>query len=135
MAENNLSGAAEQIIAKLKELVETETIIGKPINVKENTVIIPISKVSFGFGLGGDDTDKQNKHFHLGSGAGGSVTPIGFLIVDEHGASVIEIGNTTQMEGLLNSLPELYERFSAIFKKDKKNKKESTQEQELTQEC
>ena len=80
----------------IKEMVDVNTIIGNPINALNNTVIIPISKVGFGFAAGGsefkgetiDEYTKRDKEeaiqyrlpFGGGSGAGVTINPIAFLI-------------------------------------------------------
>lgn len=118
--ENNLNEIVENIITRLKNLVETETVIGKPITIKENVIIIPVSKISFGFGIGGNDSAAQKKNFQLGSGVGGSVTPIGFLVIKDESVEILEVGNKNQINNLINSIPDIYEKFSSIFKKNKK---------------
>ena len=62
-------------------MVNAETIIGDPIHV-DDTTIIPVSRVTFGFASGGSDVGpSSNKQmFGGGSGAGVSVTPVAFLV-------------------------------------------------------
>ncbi|MDR1260344.1 MAG: sporulation protein YtfJ [Oscillospiraceae bacterium] len=126
--EDSFSNVVENIMLKLKEIVETEVLIGQPINVKENITIIPVSKVSLGFALGGADKSKDKKErmaINLGSGAGVSFTPIGFLVINgENGKEVklMELGSKNQLKDLIEGIPDLCSMFSELFKKNQKRK-------------
>ena len=69
----------ESMLDKLKVALRSETIVGAPIKVDDKT-IIPITKVTFGFGIGGEEIEKKES-FGGGSGAGATIEPIGFLVV------------------------------------------------------
>ena len=70
----------ERVLGELHRIVQTETVIGTPVQAGELT-IIPVSKISFGFGAGGGQTGTGQS----GTGGGASVEPIAFLIVDASG--------------------------------------------------
>ena len=74
MANHPIDGLLESSMKNLRSLVSADTVIGEPITTPDGTIIIPVSKVSFGFASGGSDlpTNKQNEPF--GGGAGGGVT-------------------------------------------------------------
>ena len=90
----------------IKDMIDVNTIIGEPINALNNTVIIPISKVGFGFAAGGSEfTDEainsynkkekeENIKYRLpfggGSGAGVSITPVAFLIVQNDNVKILD---------------------------------------------
>ena len=90
MAENKLNEIIQTSLEKIKELSETGTIIGDPINTVGGTVIIPVSKISLGFASGGVDIGKHLKggenskqsdaSFGGGGGTGLTITPVGFLL-------------------------------------------------------
>lgn len=82
MAEHPIQGLMGVTIEKIRDMVNAETIIGDPIHV-DDTTIIPVSRVTFGFASGGSDVaPSSNKQmFGGGSGAGVSVTPVAFLVV------------------------------------------------------
>ena len=88
-------------INSLKQFMEVDTVIGKPINVSPDRVIIPVSKVNIGFLVGGGEYSetqpkKMDKNPYAGgSGAGVSVTPVGFLVVDSIGQTMIKIDDST----------------------------------------
>jgi sporulation protein YtfJ len=111
---------------KIKEMVDVNTIIGDPITSPDGTIIIPVSKVSYGFASGGSDfpTKKENKDcFGGGSGAGVTIQPIAFLTVFRGDVKLIPVekyeGAADRVVGMM---PELVDKVSALFKKDKKNK-------------
>ncbi len=113
---------------KIKEMVDVNTIIGDPITSPDGTIIIPVSKVSYGFASGGSDfpTKKENKDcFGGGSGAGVTIQPIAFLTVFRGDVKLIPVekydGAADRVVGMV---PELVDKVSAFFKKDKKDKKE-----------
>ena len=70
----------ERVLGELHRIVQTETIVGQPVQAGDLT-IIPVSKISFGFGAGGAQEGKGQS----GTGGGASVEPIAFLIVDANG--------------------------------------------------
>ncbi|MCI6495554.1 MAG: GerW family sporulation protein, partial [Anaeromassilibacillus sp.] len=84
MEEHPINKLMDTTMQKIKEMVDVNTIIGDPITTPDGTTIIPISKVSYGFAAGGTDfpSKRENRdNFGGGSGAGVSITPIGFLTV------------------------------------------------------
>ncbi len=113
---------------KIKQMVDVNTIIGDPITSPDGTIIIPVSKVSYGFASGGSDfpTKKENKDcFGGGSGAGVTIQPIAFLTVFRGDVKLIPVekyeGAADRVVGMM---PELVDKVSALFKKDKKKNSE-----------
>ena len=85
-------------MAKIKEMVDVNTIVGDPVTTPDGVTLVPVSRVSFGFGGGGGDLVKQRSGFAGGSGAGIRIEPIGFLIVKEGSVRMLNIlppANTT----------------------------------------
>ena len=86
---SSLQDVMETAMKNIKEMVDVNTIIGDPINCADGTIIIPVSKVNFGFASGGSDfntkthaaTNNDTPLFGGGSGAGVSIVPIAFLVV------------------------------------------------------
>ncbi len=121
---NNLMDTTMQ---KIKEMVDGNTVIGDPITSPDGTIIIPVSKVSYGFASGGSDlpTKKENKDcFGGGSGAGVTIQPLAFLVVSNGQVNLMPIekydGAADRVVGMV---PELVDKVSALFKKDKKKDK------------
>lgn len=121
---------------KIKEMVDVNTIVGEPITSPDGTLIIPVSKVSYGFATGGSDlpTKKENKDcFGGGSGAGVTIQPVAFLAVYKGDVKLIPVD---KFEGtpdrLVGMIPEVIDKVKDIFKKDKKKDKHSDDFSEIT---
>ena len=112
---------------KIKEMGDVNTIIGDPITSPDGTIIIPVSKVSYGFASGGSDfpTKKENKDcFGGGSGAGVTIQPVAFLTVYKGNVKLMPIekfdGAADRVVGMV---PDLVDKVTALFKKDKNKSK------------
>ena len=112
---------------KIKEMVDVNTIVGTPIRTVEGITIIPVSKVSFGFGSGGSDFVVKNQQatdnhpFGGGSGAGINIVPVAFLIVNGESVKLLPVappaGGT--MDRVVEMVPEVLEKVSEFFSKKK----------------
>ena len=118
-----LPNMLENTIAKIREMVDVNSVIGAPI-VTGDTTIIPVSKVSVGFGGGGSDFTKNTDAFGGGAGGGIKVTPICFLIVSKDGnvrmMPVPTPANSTA-DRLVEMVPDTLDKISAFI--DSKSKK------------
>ena len=75
MAEHPVQGLMGATVEKIREMADANTIIGSPITLDGSTTIIPVSKVSFGFGSGGSDWPNKNTAKDLfGGGAGAGIS-------------------------------------------------------------
>jgi len=136
MAEHPIQGLMKTAMENIKEMVDVNTIVGDPVETKDGSVILPISKVGFGFAAGGSEfvvdgdnhttTDpvghNANIYHPFGGGAGGgvSITPIAFLVVSPHGVNVVPLDNQTHLlERVIDSAPQLVEKLQGMFKKNK----------------
>ena len=122
MAEHPIQGMMGVTIDKIREMVDTSTIIGEPIHPDEKTTIIPVSKVTFGFASGGSDVGPQSSKpmFGGGSGAGVSVTPVAFLVISDGNVRTVQlIDKVTAVDNVVASLPELVDKVTALIKKEK----------------
>ena len=126
----NASNMLENAIAKIREMVYVNSVIGDPITTPDGTTIIPVSKVSVGFGGGGSDyvsrnVNKLDNHpFGGGAGGGIKVTPIAFLIVKEGSVRMLPVvapANTTT-DRLVEQIPDTLDKIvSFIDSRTKKN--------------
>lgn len=133
MAEHPIEGLMNSAMQKLRELVDVNTIIGDPITTPDGILIIPISRVAFGFGSGGSDWPTQNPKETFGGGSGGgvSITPIGFLIVSGGEVKLLQLaaqGNTG--DRLINMVPDLVDKVASLFAKEDKKQQEPRQKTE-----
>ena len=109
-------------IEKLRELANSETVIGNPIKVSENTTIIPVSKLSIGFASGGSDFPSKNPKelFGGGGGAGVTVTPKAFLVVENGNVRLLQLAKDGEsIDRLCNMIPDAINQISSFIKKDK----------------
>lgn len=113
--ENLINGTMQN----LHTLVEANTIVGAPLNCPDGTIIIPISKVSVGYVVGGGEyvdiaRKKKIENFPLagGSGGGASISPIGFLVCGKSGVNYIDIENKTAAENIIKIINKLVEKMT-----------------------
>ena len=87
MAEHPIQNLMNVTMDKIRQMVDSNTIVGKPITTDDGTTILPVSKVSFGFASAGTDFDGKNAAnkdlFGGGSGAGVNIQPVAFLVVKD----------------------------------------------------
>lgn len=122
MAEHPIQGLMGVTIDKIREMVDTSTIIGDPIRVDAATTIIPVSRVTFGFASGGSDVapKSEKQMFGGGTGAGVSVTPVAFLVISGGNVRTVQlIEKVTAVDNAIAALPELVDKITAMVKKDK----------------
>lgn len=118
----NLPNMLDGTIAKLRELVDVNSVIGEPIVTADGITIIPVSKVSVGYFGGGSDfvSKNQNQHenpFGGGIGAGVKVTPIAFLVIKEGSVRMIPVAapaNTT-VDRLVEMVPETLDKIASFI--------------------
>ncbi|MCX7904216.1 MAG: GerW family sporulation protein [Caloramator sp.] len=110
----------------LKEMIDVNTIVGDPVETKDGTVIIPISKVSIGFASGGSEFTREGKMdekakfpFGGGSGAGMAVSPVAFLVVSKDSVKLLPVNQANSIERIIDGIPDLIEDIVNYFKKDK----------------
>ncbi len=113
-------------IDKIREMGDVKTVIGDPIQAGDTT-IIPVSKVSYGFASGGSDLPaKQNPKDLFGGGAGAGVTvqPVAFLIINKDGnVRLMPISSQDdKLSNAIRSMPELLDKISEMIETHKENK-------------
>ena len=142
MADHPIEGLMLTAMNSIKDMIDVNTIIGEPIQTSNNIVVIPISKVSFGFAAGGsefkgetvDEYKKQEKDeqiqyrlpFGGGAGAGVSVNPVAFLVVQGNVVKLLPVNHSTSFDKLLDYIPDLFEKVNSMANKSMQNKKEQT---------
>ena len=103
---NYIEEMIETSITKVKTLSESNTIVGDPIKSPNGTIIIPISKVSVGFVVGGGEYNSQSKKSAYplagGSGGGASVTPVGFIVESDGQTKFVDVENKSAYQTILN---------------------------------
>ena len=125
MAEHPIQGLMNVTMDKIRQMADSNTIIGKPIKTDDGTTILPVSRISFGFASAGTDFDGKNAAnkdlFGGGSGAGVNIQPVAFLVVKDGCVRTIQLSDTSNtIDRALTMLPELVDKLAALIKRDEK---------------
>lgn len=106
-------------MAKIKEMVDVNTVVGEPITTPDGVMLVPVSRVSLGFGHGGSDLVKQRNGFAGGSGAGIRIEPIGFLVCKDGSVRMLNIQPpaVTTLDRVIDLVPQLLDRAEAFIDK------------------
>lgn len=108
----------------IKGMVEVNTIVGDAIETPDGKVIIPISKVSFGFAAGGSDfdiqknsseTNQQEHPFGGGSGGGVSVQPVAFLVAGGENIRLLTVNNYQIWDRLMDAAPDVLKQVKSMM--------------------
>ena len=145
MSEHPIEGLMITAMNSIKDMIDVNTIIGEPIHAFNNTVIIPISKVCFGFAAGGsefrgetiNEYSKKEKEeeiqyrlpFGGGSGAGVNVNPVAFLVIQSNNVKLLPVNHASSVDKLLDYIPDLIEKANSLLNKNMQNKKEERKEE------
>ena len=140
-----IEGLMVTAMNSIQDMIDVNTIIGEPIETSNNVIIIPISKVGFGFAAGGsefkgetiDEYTKRDKDeaiqyrlpFGGGSGAGVSISPVAFLIVQQNTVKLLPIEHGSCVDRLLDYVPDLMDKLNSYLNKSMQNKKEERKEE------
>jgi sporulation protein YtfJ len=135
MEEHPIEGLMITAMNSIEDMVDVNTIIGEPISAGQDTTIIPISKVCFGFAAGGsefkgetvDEYSKKEKEemiqyrlpFGGGSGAGVSISPVAFLVVQGENVKLLPVNHSSALDKLLDYVPDLFDKVNEAVKKIK----------------
>ena len=116
------------VLQEFRELARTETVVGKPI-VVEDTVIVPVSKISFGFGAGGGKGAKDDGGG--GTAGGGSVEPVGFIVITKGKAQLIPMQESgMSISQLLSYAPDVIKKLKEFMEKREKKNEEGDEAEE-----
>lgn len=135
---NPIEGLLNVSMEKIKAMVDVNTIVGDPVTTADGTTVIPVSKVSFGFGAGGsefaqggssaDEKNGDNTMFGGGAGSGVSINPIAFLVIGKDSVRILPVTNSvTTADRIIDSVPDILNKVNN-FIKDFKAKNEGKDE-------
>ncbi|WP_099192107.1 GerW family sporulation protein [Tepidibacter mesophilus] len=127
----------------MKEMIDVNTIVGNPVETSNGSVLIPISKVSFGFASGGGEYNKGSGPeedsndaypFAGGTGAGVTVQPVAFMVVEKDETKLMYVDqNANMLDNILNKTPKLMENIQSMFSGKENSKNKSKKEDENKQ--
>ncbi|MDO4739057.1 MAG: GerW family sporulation protein [Eubacteriales bacterium] len=109
-----IEGVMLTAMESIREMIDVSTVIGEPVMVKEGSTVIPVSRVSFGFAAGGADCPAQKQTeeispFAGGAGAGVSVQPVGFLVLEQDRVRLLPAQYAAPIDRLIELAPQLLE--------------------------
>lgn len=143
MEEHPIQGLMTTAMENIKDMVEVNTIIGDPVESPDGTIIIPVSKVGFGFAAGGSEFTVQSNEeesndstlpFGGGSGGGVSITPVAFLIVRENGVKMVHLDESTHIyEKIIEYAPQAINKIEKMFQENKQEKEKKNDEKKQSQ--
>lgn len=118
-----ISEFTEAALSGLRSLVDVNTVIGDPVTAPDGTVIIPVSKVAFGYASGGSDLPSSRPNlFGGGTGGGVTITPLAFLVIRNDSVEVLHMQTADNTaDRIVNSVPAVIDRIISVIpsKKDK----------------
>lgn len=132
-ATNSIQSLMETTLETIKGSIDTNTIIGDPIKT-ENTIVVPISKVTIGFGIGGGeysrgqdndniDDDRNDSNFAGGSAGAISVSPVAFVVVENGETRLMSLdSNINLVDNILTVTPRVIEKIQKLSKRNEDDK-------------
>ena len=142
MSEHPIESLMMTTMSSIQNMVDVNTIIGEPIESKNGTTIIPISKVCFGFAAGGSEFNsetlkeynKKDKEeeieyklpFGGGAGAGVSIHPVAFIVVQDNNVKLMSVEHDSCIDKLLDYVPDLMQKMKDMFNKNIQQKEKQT---------
>lgn len=129
MSDHPIEGMMNTTLEKIKEMVDINTIVGDPITSPDGSILIPVSKISYGFASGGSDfptkTQTEKAFFGGGTGAGVSITPVAFLTICNGTVKLLQIDPyNSSADRVIGMFPEIVDKISGLIG-GKKSKQES----------
>ena len=120
---NAISAMMEASMGKIREMVDSNTVVGEPIVTADGVTLIPVSRLSFGFGCGGGDYGKQPDKPGAGAAAGVRVEPMAFLVVKDGVTRMLPVGTPaiTTVDRIVEMVPQVMDRVEGFI--DKKREK------------
>ena len=134
-AANSIKNLMETTVETIKESIDTNTIVGEPIK-SNNTIVVPISKVTIGFGIGGGEYSKgydkkaeeemlkdigESANFAGASAGAISIAPVAFVVVEDGETRVMSLdSNINMVDNILTLTPKIIEKIQKVVQDNQK---------------
>ena len=121
MEKHPIENIMNTTLGHLKEMTDVNTVVGSPVFTDEGTVVIPISKVGFGFVAGGGEYSvSESKHtseeeLPFAAGAGVSVSPDGFLVISGKDIKYLPVQKNETLDKIFAAVPQILEQIKGMF--------------------
>ena len=135
MSEHPIEGMMGTTLDKIRQMVDVNTVMGDPVTTPDGTVIIPISKISYGFASGGSDlpskANAEKNYFGGGAGAGVTVTPLAFLTISGGNVRLLQIDPyNSSADRVIGMIPEVADKINEFLSSRREKKQQEQAEQE-----
>ena len=119
-----LNDLMQSTMDRIREMVDTNTIVGQPITTPDGVTLIPVSRLSFGFGCGGGDYGKQPNQMGAGAGAGVRVEPMAFLVVKDGVTRMLPVAAPaiSTVDRAIELVPQVLDRVESFIDRKKAEK-------------
>ena len=129
-----LSEMLGDTMSKIREMIDVNTVVGAPITTPDGVTIIPVTKVSIGYGGGGSDFATKSypagrdNAFGGGAGAGVTITPVAFLVIRGENVRMLPIAEpaSTSVDRLIELLPDILDKADDFLASRKTAKQQET---------
>ena len=124
MSQHPFESLLESTMENLKQMIDVNTIVGKPVTADNGTVVIPVSKVSFGLATGGSEFPSKNSDgtnpFAGGIGAGVTINPVAFLVANSENINLLPVDESDDaISKLLDYVPGIVNKIADLIPKKK----------------
>ncbi|WP_125152285.1 GerW family sporulation protein [Clostridium rectalis] len=134
MENHPIENLMKSTMENIKGMIDVNTIVGDPVETQDGSLVLPISKVSFGFASGGSEfcptinNDNPKYPFGGGSGAGVTVKPVAFLVIKPDSVRLLPLDQDNTYDKIIDTVPQLIDTFKDMFKKDSSEKEKCKNE-------
>jgi len=132
MEQHPIEGLMKDTMENIKDMIDVNTIVGDAIESQDGSLIVPISKVSFGFVSGGSEfapssLQEENPSYPFGGGssAGVSVKPVAFLVIQSDCVRLLPMDQNNGYDRIIDSIPQVMDMVKNMIKGKKSSKEES----------
>jgi sporulation protein YtfJ len=125
MSDHAVESMLDTTLEKIKHMVDANSVVGQPITTPDGTTIIPISKISYGFGSGGSDLPGKDPKTLFGAGVGGgvTVTPVAFLSVCKGEIKMIQVEPfISSVDRVIEKMPDVMDKVGGFLDRKKEER-------------
>ena len=122
MSKSSINDMIGTMMDSIKEVVKVSTVVGNEVNAPDGSIIIPVTKVSCGFGATGVEIPtksaiKEEYPFGGGSGGGLSIEPMGFMVLKDGNVRIVPmVSEQTTVEKVIDMVPPMVDKLNGIVK-------------------